>query len=223
MECNVVPRLPFDCIKVRPYDLASTERSQANKSPDPSACIGMAKDREGKFYIYGHYHKDTYDDVLQVYGQYCKRSGARDEQIIKQAEFDGSETFIVLPQDPAASGAAAFDHMAKMFTEAGFIVKKDPMPINKSKLIKFTPFASACELGLVHIVKSSFDKQTLDHIYKQLEMFNGERSSSTRHDEFPDLLGSGFNYLNKARVHRPMRQPTNNSTTSLSEYKKTVR
>lgn len=219
VECNIVPRLPYGCVKVRPYDLASTERSQANKSPDPSACIGMAK-HDGKYYLYGHYHKDTYDEELQVYGQYCKRSGARDAQIIKQAEYDGEETFIVLPQDPAASGAAAFDSMSKMFTEAGFIVKKDPMPINKSKLVKFTPFASACELGLVYIVKSSFDKATLDHIYKQLEMFNGERSTSTRKDEFPDLMGSGFNFLNKVRVSKPFTLPSINSPTRLATFNK---
>lgn len=223
VECNVVERVPYGSIKIRPYDLAATERSQAVKFPDPSACIGMAKSKLGDYFIYGHYEKNTYDDHFDVFGQYCKRSGARDTQIIKQAEYDGDETIIVLPQDPAASGKAVFEAMSKMIIEAGFKVKKDPMPITKSKLTKFEPFASACELGHVYIVKSSFDKKTLEFIYKQLEQFNGERSTTTRKDEFPDLLASGFNYLTKARIHRPMKQPTNTSTTALSSYKKSVK
>ena len=226
VECNVVERVPYGSIKIRPYDLAATERSQAVKFPDPTACIGMAKSKLGDYFIYGDYEKNTYDDHFEVYGQYCKRSGARDTQIIKQAEYDGEETTIVLPQDPAASGKAVFEAMSKMIMEAGFKVKKDPMPITKSKLTKFEPFASACELGHVYIVKSSFDKKTLEFIYKQLEQFNGERSTATRKDEFPDLLASGFNFLRKAKVRGKFTMSSQGSSqptsTKLSQHKKRI-
>jgi phage terminase large subunit-like protein len=224
VQDNAVPRLPYGCTKVRAYDLAATERSQANRFPDPTACIGMAKDRHGDFYIYGHYHEGTYDDHYQVYGQYCMRSGSRDKQIIAQAAYDGEETFVVLPQDPAAAGKAAFDSMSKLIMAEGFKVKKDPMPINKSKLTKFEPFATACENGVVYIVESSFDKKTLEFIYKQLEMFNGERSTSTRKDEFPDVMASAFNMLNKTKVIRPFSVPNCASSASrLSEHNRRTR
>lgn len=214
LEVNVLPKVPNGSLRIRPYDLAATERSQAVKFPDPTACIGMAKTSDGRIIIHGGYHKDTYDDHYGVQGQYCKRSGARDLQIIAQAEYDGEDTIIVIPQDPAQSGKSLFESMCKTFSEAGFKVKKDPMPINKSKLTKFEPFATACENGLVYIVKDSFDKKTLDFIYKQLEAFNGERSTATRKDDFADVLASGFNFLNKAKVRKTYSLPSSSGGAS---------
>lgn len=108
--------------------------------------------------------------------------------------------------------------MAKTFSQEGFITKSDPTPSNKSKLTRFQPFATATENGYVYVVVDTFDKKTLEHIYKQLESFNGERSTNTRKDEFPDLYASGFNYLMKARVRRPMSAGQATSS-SLAQYR----
>ena len=124
--------------------MAATERSQENKYPDPTAAIGMAKTKQGRYILFGNYHKDTFDDELNISGQFCKRSGARDMQIIAQGQFDGRETHVVLPVDPAAAGKTAFQQMAKTLMAEGLIVKKDPAPSNKAKLLRFEPFATAC-------------------------------------------------------------------------------
>ena len=191
--------VPINTVKCRAYDLASTERTQVNKFPDPTACIRVEKDTLGNIYIKGDYHDSFYDDVLEVYGQFCKRSGDRDIHIIKQAEWDGVEVPIILPVDPGAAGRTAYESMAKSFAEAGFLTHPDPTPNNKSKLTRFQPFATAAENGYVYFVTDSFDKKTLDFIYKQLESFDGERSTSTKKDEFPDNIATGFNYLMKAK------------------------
>ena len=210
---------PQDMVSCRAYDLAATERSQANKWPDPTASIRMEKSRDKYIYIRGDYHSDFYDDILDVYGQFCKRAGDRDNHILKQAEMDGEDCTIVLPVDPGAAGKSAYESMANNFTSEGYRVKPDPTPINKSKLTRFLPFATACENGLVYILVDTFDKKTLEHIYKQLESFNGERSTSTRKDEFPDICGTGFGFLQKVKIVKPFTLPTINSPTKLSQFK----
>lgn len=192
--------MPLDVTCCRAYDLAATERSQANKYPDPTACGKLYRDRQGYYYMAGEYHQDFYDDVYGVYGQFCKRAGDRDNHILKQAYVDGEDCPIILPVDVGAAGKSNYASMAANFTQYGFIVKQDPMPINKSKLTRFLPFATACENGLVYILVDTFDKKTLEFIYKQLEAFDGERSTSERKDEFPDLFGSAFNFLSRTKT-----------------------
>lgn len=212
--------LPRDTVACRSYDLAATERSQANKFPDPTAGIRMEKDKHNRVYVRGSYHEDFYDDHYEIYGQFCKRSGDRDNHIIKQAYHDGDHVTIVLPLDPAAAGKTAYESMALKFMGEGFKVKPDPVPNNKSKLVKFQPFASACENKLVYIVEDTFDKKTLEFIYKQLESFDGERSSNNKKDEFADILAQGFNFLMKARVHKPFTLPSVSAPTLLANHRR---
>ncbi len=59
---------------------------------------------------------------------------------------------------------------------------------------------------------------------KELEAFNGERSSSERHDDFADCISTVFNSMQSKRVRRPMTQTTNvNNSTKLAEYKRAIR
>ena len=211
--------MPKDVVCCRGYDLAATERSQANKWPDPTASGQLFKDKNGYYYLAGNYHEKFYDDVLEVYGQFCKRAGDRDQHIMMQAHHDGPECTIVLPVDPGSAGKSSYESMACVLMQEGFIVKPDPMPSNKSKLTRFLPFATACENGLVYVLKDTFDKKTLDFIYKQLEAFDGERSTSTRKDEFPDLWASSWNFLSRKKVSKPFTLPNISSPTMLSKFR----
>ena len=211
--------MPADVICCRAYDLAATERSQANKNPDPTACGKLYRDSNNHFYMAGEYHKDFYDDVMGVYGQFCKTSGDRDNHIIKQAEMDGDDCLIILPIDPGASGKSAFNSMSSRIIQEGFSCKPDPMPINKSKLTRFQGFATACEIGKVSILVDTFDKKTLEFIRKQLEAFNGERSTASRKDEFPDLFATAFNHLSRQRIIKAFSVPQIDSPTRLSQFK----
>jgi len=87
---------------------------------------------------------------------------------------------------------------ARQIIAKGITVRPDPMPTNKSKVTKYSPFSSALGAGLIDIVESSFpDKATLDLFLKENEAFNGERSSAHRKDDWPDCLATTFNYLNE--------------------------
>lgn len=198
-KVDTVPTTARIC---RAWDKASTLPSQVNRNPDFTASVQMYKDRNGMYYIAGNYCPTNIDkDDKNIKGKFRRRSGDRDNIILQQALFDEDDCMVIFPQDAGAAGVVEFQESAKKLIEEGIIVKKDPVPSQKSKLVRFTPFASACENGLVHIVENTFpDKATLDAYYKELEAFNGERSTASRKDDWVDATASAFNYLAKQKV-----------------------
>lgn len=200
-------KIPLNCMEVRAWDLASSESSEKNRTPDYSACIKMLKDSNNNVIIVGGFSEECIDkEEKLIYGKFRKRPGDRDNIIAKQAAHDGDDCIIILPQDPGAAGAFTFQSQAKALRLKGFTAKADPTPSNKSKLKRFTPFSTAAEQGDVYIVESSFpNKQTLESFYKELEAFDGERSTTTRKDDWVDAVSSGFSYLmSKGRLHKPI-------------------
>lgn len=219
---KVTNTLPPAAKKCRAWDKASTEPSDVTRYPDFTASIGMAKDSDGNYYIYGDFHEESHDEGSNVKGKFRKNIGARDAIILKQALYDGAEVDVILPQDPGAAGAAEFRESAKKIVEAGCVCKADPMPSNKSKLTKFSPFASAVENGLVYIVENTFDKETLDAFFKELESFDGNRSTAHRKDDWPDTCATAFNYLSAKRVVQSFTLPQINAPTKYSEMKRSM-
>lgn len=198
-------KAPISAATVRAYDKAGSEPSEVYKYPDFTASIKLSKDREGFYYIQGSFHSDFKDDDSEVLGRFRKRAGARDALILAQAIQDGSDIKIVLPQDPGSAGKTEYQEAAKRLVVEGFVVKQDPMPTQKSKLKKFEPFASACENGLVFIDESTFpNKKTLEAFYKELEAFDGERSTGTRKDDWCDTIATAFNFLSKQIIILPL-------------------
>ncbi|MCK5610884.1 terminase family protein [Candidatus Pacearchaeota archaeon] len=193
--------IPSNITWARAWDKASTEPSDANKFPDFTASLKMGKDSDGMFWIVGDYEESNYDEQTDTFGRFKYRVGERDRRMLLQAEEDGDRCLVVLPVDPGAAGVSEFQEAAKKFLAQGMIVKKDPMPNNKSKLVRFHPFASAAELKLVHIVESTFKtKKTLEAFYKELEAFDGEPSTNLRKDDWADSTASAFNMLAKEAV-----------------------
>lgn len=192
--------VPFRAKTVRSYDLAGTEPSDVNTHPDFTVSIKISKDSNGYFYLSGDYHPTFKDHGSEVKGQFRKLSGERNNIILNQAIMDGTDTHIVLPQDPNSAGKAVYEDMVKFFLSHGFIVKKDPVAHNKAKMTKFEPFATAASNGLVYIVESSFDRPTLENIKKCLTSFTGERSTKLYKDDIPDCVATGFNYLNTQQI-----------------------
>jgi predicted phage terminase large subunit-like protein len=129
----------------------------------------------------------------------------------------------VFPKDPSSAGKFEFIESSKKLINQGFVVKADPMPSNKSKMTRFAPFAAASENGLVKIVTSSFDKPTLEMLYKSLEAFTGERSNKTYKDDLADATASAFNMLNTVKVyntpnlHRLPQPPLTQKAISLAD------
>lgn len=211
--------LPLNCTKVRAYDKAGTERSNGNKAPDFTASMGVARDDDGFYYLFGDYcdeFVDTGEWSTGTSGRFCKKAGERDLIIKKQAISDGDDVIVVFPVDPGQAGLSEFTTSSRDLISSGYIVEKDPTPGNRAKLTRFTPFALLAQNGFVKIVKSSFSLDTYNALMKELESFNGERSTATRKDDWCDATASGINFLEKTEVVRAVVIPRMNAPTLYS-------
>lgn len=218
--------LPMGCSFVRSWDKAADERSEENKYPDYTASIKIAKDFEGYYYLIGDYCPTNIDDGklgTNIEGHFCKDIGDREKIILDQAVYDGQETYVILPQDPAAAGKAEFLNSSKPIFEAGFIVDADPTPSNRSKLTRFTPFANLAKQGFIKILRSSFSDSTYEALMKELESFDGQRSTRMKKDDWADAVASGINYLQANDLSLVVHIPRINKPTLYSSLKNSLR
>lgn len=192
---NKVDKVPTG-VEVRAWDKAASEPSQKEYFPDFTASIKMIKTLDGNFCIVGDFCPSNGEK--EYLGRFRKRAGKRDEIILEQAQWDGRKCKVVLPIDVGSAGKTEYQHSARQLISKGIIVKSDPMPTNKSKIIKFSPFSSAAQVGLISIVESTFpDEKTLNEFYTELEAFTGLRSTRQRKDDWADATATAFNYLNE--------------------------
>lgn len=196
-DLNKLDKVP-EGITVRAWDKASSEPSEKEMFPDFTASIKMIKMQNGTFTIVGDFCPSNEEKGGLYKGRFRKKPAQRDAIILDQCAWDGKDCKVILPVDVGAAGNTEYQSSARQLIVEGFIVKADPMPTNKSKVIKYSPFSSACGAGLINIVESSFpDRQTLEMFYKENEAFSEERSTRQRKDDWPDTLATAFNYLAK--------------------------
>lgn len=178
-----------ECTWVRAYDLASTPETENNKFPDWSWGTLVGRCSQGFYYI---------ADANRM----RERPGARNQKIIAQAGKDQStygDVTVVTAVDPGAAGKSAFEEFAKVISNAGYRCKKDPIPTNKSKKVKYEPCSDMMENGLVYICEDTFeDPEVLEDFYRQNELFDGvTRSTNHRKDDAADSLAMAINSLSK--------------------------
>jgi len=208
------------------WDKAATQPNENNRWPDYTAASPKFYMKDGYYYIVWDTEAsivDPQDNDKDVRGRFRLRSGDRDLKILRQSHHDGLECHVVFPVDVGAAGKIEFEHSAKQLTREGFVVKKDPMPTNKSKIVRFQPFASACQNGLVRIVRSSFPNDATYEAYmKEMEAFDGEPSTVSRKDDWPDATASAFNYISRMKQIKDFVIPSMGSSTLLNQLKKTL-
>ncbi len=194
-------RIPPGALCCRAWDKNGVAPSDVNKYPDRSTGQKMYKTRDDEFYISGEYHHSNFDTrEPEVFGRFSYSPGKRDNIILNQAKMDGSDCTIVMPVDPGSAGKTEYIESAKKLARDGFIVKKDPVPPQRSKLQRFMPFSAAVENHNVYIVESTFpNKETLEAFYHELESFSEAGSGKILKDDIPDAIASAYNYLSQAR------------------------
>lgn len=224
-------QLPDNRVTCRAYDLAYTEPSQANRYPDYTASIKIHRCSRGYYYLDGGWHPELHDTVKgskedKVLGRFRKNVGIRDEWMLKQAHYDGNKTIIVLPK-ASASGKAEFEQLKVMFVNEGFkVVGAATGNVAGAKSLRFSPFCSAAEQGLVFILKDTFkSSHTLELFLEELEhMEEGFKSSSKIKDDWTDSVGDAMHFLQQRKSHGVVAIPVfNNSQTSYSRMKSTLR
>lgn len=223
--------LPSRCKTARAWDLAYTEPSQAYKYPDFTASCKIHRCSNGYYYLDGGWHPELHDPVddknpQKVLGRFRKNVGTRDEYMLKQAHYDGKNCTVILPK-AAAAGKAEFEQLKVMFVNEGFrVLGASTGNVANAKALRFSPFCSAAEQGLVFILKDTFrDEYTLELFLTELEyMEEGFKSTSKIHDDWTDAVGDCFSCLQTGRVRRPMKQSsTSDNSTMLADYRKNTR
>lgn len=138
-----VERPPAGCRFVRHWDLAAT----AGGDGAQTAGVKLGRDRDGHFYV-AH--------VVAV-----RESGANVRNLIRaQAQLDGKEVEISIPQDPGQAGKIQAEDLVRLL--AGYNVTANPE--TGSKATRAQPFASQCEGGNVYICEGPWNEAYLDEL-----------------------------------------------------------
>lgn len=140
----------------RAWDIAGSLKTEDNPNPDYTAGVLMAKTKQGKYIIV---------DVVRFRARY----GEVIKTIITTAHDDPEGTRIILPQEPGQAGKAAGQMMIADIVAEGFSARM--RPTNKSKVIRFQPFAAAAEAGLVSYIEAAWN----DVYFSEMEGFDGSR------------------------------------------------
>ena len=148
----------------------------------------FAKDKDGFLYVIGNYIRDK--DNMQI-ARLREKPGPRDNHIEKQAYYDGQDVTIYLPKDPAAAGAVEFAEASKKLQALGFTVKQDASVSNRSKKLRFEPFAAACYAGNIFWVKNTFDPKVWDYMILELVNFDGDKNNGY-HDDLVDCFSAAY-------------------------------
>lgn len=220
-------RIPQNALYCRAWDKASTSPNDINPYPDYTACIKMYKTEDNEFYITGEFDSQNFDGGDRgdpnVFGRFRCKPGKRDNIILRQAEHDGPDCRIIMPVDPGAHGLTEYQESSKKLAIKGFIVKKDVVAPQRSKLQKFLPLSASIENGIVYIVESTFNQATLDALYKELEAFTGERSGKILKDDWADALATAYNYLTKETVIPKFTLPECGQNSKLIEMQRAIK
>lgn len=154
----------------RAWDIAGTLPSDSLPNPDWTAGVLLGKTKDQRYVVI---------DVVR----FRARFGEVMQKIIETAKSDPEGTQIILPQEPGQAGKAAGQMMIKDLIGEGFPAKMRPS--NKSKVVRFQPFAAAAQAGLVDYLDASWN----DTYFSELEGFDGSRSVK---DDMVDATSDAF-------------------------------
>lgn len=142
-EGKFISTAPAGTKWVRHWDLAATAKSTAART----AGVKLGRTPDGRF-IVGHAIK-------------TQSEGNAVRQIIKaQAELDGKDVEISLPQDPGQAGKVqARDFVAML---AGWVVRAEPE--TGDKVTRAEPFSAQCEAGNVYLLTGDWNADYIDEL-----------------------------------------------------------
>jgi predicted phage terminase large subunit-like protein len=174
--CPVVEQAPFMGRRVRGFDFAGSIVDEVNKDCDYTATALLSKNREGKYCVeHAHRFRERFHKV--------------EEYVFELSRQEPDDITYVIPVDPGAAGKAYARTLQQKIAETGRHCVLHPVG-NKSKLVRFRPFASVCQSGAVSIVSDQWN----DWYFDELEQFKGDGKT---HEDALDATVSAFWYLNQ--------------------------
>lgn len=177
---------------VRAFDFAGTLKSDANPSPDYTACVKMSRLKDSTYHI----HEVRRTRIR--YGDWVK-------WILQCCIDDGTKVDVIIPIDPNPAAAAASMMLARTLSEHGLYVRR--FKASGKKIDRARPFASMLLNGGVSIEKGCAvdeeNKISYDNTfyYKECEAFDGEkRKGENGHDDMVDATADAFMALAQKTV-----------------------
>lgn len=170
---------PFFGRRVRGFDFAGSVVDEVNKNPDYTATVLMSKSRH-----------DTY--CIESAYRMRERFHTVEEYILDLSRNEPNDITYVIPIDSGSAGKAYARSLQQKIAETGRHVILHPTG-NKSKLVRFRPFASVCQSGAVSVVSAEWN----DWFFDELEQFKGD---GKQHDDALDAAVSAFWTLNQGTV-----------------------
>lgn len=182
-------RLPLERFRfdrpIRRWDLAATPKTPTN---DPDWTAG-AKSRLEEYELVGGSWQRLVDEKGRPNGRTwiedIVRTRARpqevEELIQSVAELDGRETIIEIEQEPGSSGVMAIDYYKRRLR--GYEVRA--RKTDKKKEVRFGPFSSQAEAGLVVLVRGLWNGPFIE----EAEAFDG---SGKTHDDMLDAAAGSW-------------------------------
>ena len=167
--CPVVDQVPADLDIVRYWDLAATEKTEAN-DPDWTVGVKLGRDRSGGYWLL---------DMVRVRAN----SGDAERFLLSSAEQDGKKVRIGFGKDPGQAGKSQALYLVRALS--GFNVT--PAPESGDKLTRFGPFSSQCRAGNVKIRRGSWNEE----LFRVLEGF-----PDLAHDDEVDACSGALEMLN---------------------------
>lgn len=176
-QVTVIDTLPTDVIAwVRRWDLAATEPTDANHSPDCTAGVLIGKRRSGRYVI---------ADVINVQykagdvRQLVKNTAASD-----RAKYGRVRT--VVPQDPGQAGKEQAQSYISMLAGHSASAERE----TGSKVVRAEPFAAQWQAGNVDVLAAPWNEA----YFAQLEAF-----PDSDKDDMVDGSSGAFNALQTTR------------------------
>lgn len=176
---NIIEKVPDNVIEwVRRWDLAGTEPSESNPTPDWTVGVLLGKTLKGRIIV---------ADVIR--GRW-KVGSVR--EIVKNTAVSDTANWrnvkIVLPQEPGQAGKDQYDNYAQMLSGFHVVAERE----SRDKVTRAEPFAAAWQNRLVDIVAGPWN----DAFLGELEAF--PPSSKGQFDDQVDASAGAFNGLIKS-------------------------
>lgn len=176
-QAPIVSVVPDKIIGIcRAWDLAATEATPQNESPDKTAGVLMARLKSGQFI------------VLDVFTGCLNASGVR--QVVRNIAIQDRINYrcnsIHIPQDPGQAGKEQAQSYVGFL--AGFNVQTER--VNGNKINRAEPFAAQWQQGNVLLLRGDWNR-----------IYTNELSSfpDGLHDDLVDASADAFNSLTKIR------------------------
>ena len=168
---EIVDELPGITAECRAWDLAASEPTAQNPDPDYTVGLKGVKGIDNCFYIV-----DRYKDRV---------TPAKVDNAVRQnAEKDGVNCLVRLPQDPGQAGKSQAAAMARLLQGCSFEIKT----VTGDKVTRAKPASSQAEQGMIKLLRGDWN----DDFLRMLEAF-----PSTAHDDDIDALSDLIDELSK--------------------------